>query len=77
MKEVKSSKVASGILKDNVADLFSRLMLSRMTSIESYLVEEKYYDASTRYYEKAASLGIADAKGKTTLLGKVRRALRW
>lgn len=38
---------------------------------------QKYYDASTRYYEEAASLGIADAKGKTTLLGKVRRALRW
>lgn len=37
---------------------------------------QKYYDAATRYYQKAASLGVADAKGKITLLGKLWRELR-
>ena len=51
-------------------DLMDRLATKRRNA-------QKYHDAATRYYQKAASLGIADAKGKTTLLGKVRRALRW
>ena len=39
MKEVKLSKVAKGIIKDDMADLFPRLMLVRMASIESYIVD--------------------------------------
>ena len=39
MKEVKSSKVAKGIIKDDVGDLFPRLMLVRMASIERYIVD--------------------------------------
>lgn len=42
MKEVKSSKVARGILKDDVGDLFPRLMLVRMASIERYIVDCGY-----------------------------------
>ena len=38
---------------------------------------QKYYDAATRYYQKAASMGITGAQGKITLLGKMKRVLRW
>lgn len=52
------------------ADLLDRLGATRRNG-------QKYYDAATEYYRKAASLGIAGAKGKATLLGKLKRALRW
>lgn len=54
MKEVKSSKVASGILKDNVADLFSRLMLTRMASIERYIVEEGFIYTFDAFFDTAS-----------------------
>jgi len=38
---------------------------------------QKYFDAATGYYRKAASLGVSSAKSKTTLLGKLKRVLRW
>ena len=54
MKEVKSSKVASGILKDNVADLFSRQMLTRMASIERYIVEEGFIYTFGAFFDTAS-----------------------
>ena len=38
---------------------------------------QKYYDGATRCYEKAASLGVAGAKNKVTVLGKLLRVLRF
>lgn len=51
-------------------DLLYRLATKRRNA-------QKYHDAATRYYQKAASLGIPDAKGENRLLEKVKRVLRW
>ena len=54
MKEVKSSKVARGILKDDVGDLFPRLMLVRMASIERYIVDHGFTYTFDAFFEKAS-----------------------
>ena len=47
---------------------------------KTYILKEfgqKYYDGATRCYEKAASLGVAGAKNKVTVLEKLLRVLRF
>ena len=51
-------------------DLLDRLGATRKNG-------QKYYDGATRCYEKAASLGVAGAKNKVTVLGKLLRVLRF
>lgn len=76
MKEVKSSKVARGILKDDVGDLFPRLMLVRMASIERYIVDCGYTYTFDAFFDTASDetpsavftvLSIANEKNEITI----------
>lgn len=76
MKEVKSSKVARGVLKDDVGDLFPRLMLVRMASIERYIVDYGYTYTFDAFFDTASDetpsavftvLSIANEKNEITI----------